>query len=64
MIDADTEKRELIAINGSAYNQIIDNRFSRLDKGRIYLYRNCGVRRQYQTSNTQLQCDKKQHVLL
>ncbi len=37
-----TRKREEIAIDGSSYNQIIDNRLSTLEGGGIYLYRNCG----------------------
>ncbi|AHZ86371.1 hypothetical protein Bb109J_c1030 [Bdellovibrio bacteriovorus] len=41
-IHTDTEKRELIAIDGSANNRIIGNRLSALDNGGIYLYRNCG----------------------
>lgn len=34
--------REVISIDGSADNMIIDNYFGRLDHGGIYLYRNCG----------------------
>ena len=34
--------RELISVDGSAYNKIINNRFSALNDGGIYLYRNCG----------------------
>jgi len=34
--------RELIAIDGSARNRIINNHFSNLDNGGIFLYRNCG----------------------
>jgi hypothetical protein len=34
--------RELFAIDGSAHNRIINNYFSRLNHGGIYLYRNCG----------------------
>ncbi|MDO5059578.1 MAG: hypothetical protein Q4D82_06495 [Neisseria sp.] len=34
--------RELIAIDGSAHNLFRANRFSSLNKGGIYLYRNCG----------------------
>lgn len=41
-IHTDTDKRELIAVDGSANNKIVGNRFSSLDKGGIYLYRNCG----------------------
>lgn len=54
-IHTDTDKRELIAVDGSANNKIIGNRFSALDKGGIYLYRNCGeggtVRHQSPTDN-------------
>lgn len=35
-------ERELVAIDGSAGNIIADNRFSSLQNGGIYLYRNCG----------------------
>jgi hypothetical protein len=34
--------REVVAVDASDYNEIIDNRFSALSKGGIYLYRNCG----------------------
>lgn len=34
--------RELIAIDASSNNRIINNRFSNLSHGGIYLYRNCG----------------------
>jgi hypothetical protein len=34
--------RELLAIDGSARNKIVGNRFSNLDNGGIFLYRNCG----------------------
>ena len=34
--------RELIAIDASSHNTIINNRFSALNNGGIYLYRNCG----------------------
>ncbi|MBL7671001.1 MAG: hypothetical protein JNM39_11000 [Bdellovibrionaceae bacterium] len=34
--------RELVAIDGSAYNKIANNYFSSLNHGGIYLYRNCG----------------------
>ena len=34
--------RELVAIDGSAFNRFIDNKFSNLDRGGIYLYRNSG----------------------
>ena len=43
MIDTDTP-RELMAIDGSEENRIIGNWFSRLDRGGIYLLRNCGER--------------------
>jgi hypothetical protein len=36
--------REQIAVDGSAYNQIIGNRFAAINNGGIYLYRNCGER--------------------
>ncbi|MCA1409033.1 right-handed parallel beta-helix repeat-containing protein [Ensifer sp. IC3342] len=39
-----TEKRELIAIDGSARNRITNNIFEQADNGGIYLYRNCGER--------------------
>lgn len=34
--------RELIAVDASARNKILDNQFSNLDNGGIFLYRNCG----------------------
>jgi parallel beta-helix repeat protein len=34
--------RPLIAIDGSSKNRILNNRFSNLSHGGIYLYRNCG----------------------
>jgi hypothetical protein len=34
--------REIVAIDGSSYNLIVDNYFSGLDHGGIYLFRNCG----------------------
>jgi hypothetical protein len=37
-----TGERELVAIDGSEYNVIMNNKFSALSKGGIYLYRNCG----------------------
>ena len=40
--DTDSEKRELMALDGSSYNTIINNRFSAINQGGIYLYRNCG----------------------
>jgi hypothetical protein len=41
-IHLDSSGREQLAIDGSAYNRIIHNRFSGLDTGGIYIYRNCG----------------------
>ena len=37
-----TEKRELIAIDGSANNRITNNVFERSDNGGVFVYRNCG----------------------
>lgn len=37
-----TTRREQIAVDGSASNKIIGNRFSHLRNGGIYIYRNCG----------------------
>lgn len=34
--------RELVAIDGSSHNIFMNNRFSSLNRGGIYLYRNCG----------------------
>lgn len=34
--------REEMAVDGSAFNTIVGNRFSALDNGGIFLYRNCG----------------------
>ena len=34
--------REVIAVDGSAYNQIIGNKFEKAVGGGVYLYRNCG----------------------
>lgn len=41
-IAVETSKREQIAVDGSAHNQIVGNQFTRLKNGGIYLYRNCG----------------------
>ena len=41
-IDTDTDKRELVGVDGSAHNLIQGNYFSSLSNGGIYLYRNCG----------------------
>lgn len=50
-----TRSRELIAIDASAFNTLENNRFSSLNNGGIYLYRNCGeggtVRHQTPTGN-------------
>jgi hypothetical protein len=40
-IDVKTS-REVLAIDGSSFNHIVNNRFSGLNNGGIYLYRNCG----------------------
>jgi len=37
-----TEKREMIAIDGSANNRIIGNTFQHAENGGVFLYRNCG----------------------
>lgn len=42
VFDIRTDKRELIAVDGSARNQIIGNRFDGVRNGGIFLYRNCG----------------------
>jgi len=39
-----TTRREQLAIDGSAYNRIISNRFAAINNGGIYVYRNCGER--------------------
>ncbi|MCH5373714.1 MAG: right-handed parallel beta-helix repeat-containing protein, partial [Planctomycetes bacterium] len=41
-IHAQTSKRELIAIDASSHNKLINNDFSALNHGGIFLYRNCG----------------------
>jgi hypothetical protein len=50
-----TNSREQLAIDGSARNTILNNRFTVLDRGGIYLYRNCGeggtVRHQTPSNN-------------
>ena len=55
-IDAKTSGRELIAIDGSAHNTFSQNRFSALNHGGIYFYRNCGeggtIRHQTPSYNT------------
>jgi hypothetical protein len=38
----DGKAREVLAIDGSSENLIVDNFFSSLEDGGIYLYRNCG----------------------
>lgn len=42
VITASTRTREHIAIDGSARNLIVGNRFSGYAKGGIFIYRNCG----------------------
>lgn len=37
-----TEKREMIAIDGSANNKITGNTFQHTENGGVFLYRNCG----------------------
>lgn len=37
-------EREVMAVDSSDHNSILDNRFSGLSHGGIYLYRNCGER--------------------
>ena len=48
--------REVIAVDGSAYNTIVYNNFKQLKYGGIYLYRNCGeggtIRHQSPKHNT------------
>lgn len=55
-IDTQTASRELIAIDGSANNVFENNRFSSLNRGGIYFYRNCGeggtIRHQTPSGNT------------
>lgn len=55
-IDTQTASRELIAIDGSANNTFSRNRFSSLNRGGIYFYRNCGeggtIRHQTPSGNT------------
>lgn len=41
-IHAQPRSRELIAIDASDHNKLINNRFASLNHGGIYLYRNCG----------------------
>lgn len=41
-IEATTSEREVMAVDGSSYNIIVNNFFSSLNHGGIYLYRNCG----------------------
>ena len=42
IIDIVSRRREILAIDGAEENRIIGNRFSNLERGGIYLYRNCG----------------------
>ncbi|MBS3648218.1 right-handed parallel beta-helix repeat-containing protein [Pseudaminobacter sp. 19-2017] len=41
-IEVETTKREQLAIDGSANNRIVGNRFSDRGKGGVFVYRNCG----------------------
>lgn len=41
-INTTDHDRELISIDGSEHNQVVDNWFSGLNHGGIYLFRNCG----------------------
>lgn len=41
-LHATSDKREVIAVDGSANNTIVGNKLSALENGGIYLYRNCG----------------------
>jgi hypothetical protein len=41
-IEAQTLRRELMSLDASSSNTIVDNVFSALNHGGIYLYRNCG----------------------
>jgi hypothetical protein len=54
-IGVHTDKREQIAIDGSARNLIVGNYFSQLDDGGIFIYRNCGekgaIRHQFPADN-------------
>ncbi len=43
-IHVESPKREQVAVDGSAHNRIVGNRFASLKNGGIYLYRNCGER--------------------
>lgn len=40
--DISTKSREIIAVDGSAHNDISNNRFNRAGNGGVYVYRNCG----------------------
>jgi hypothetical protein len=42
VFDISTDKRELIAVDGSANNRIVQNTFHRVRNGGIFFYRNCG----------------------
>lgn len=45
-IHAKTHHREQMSIDGSAHNRIVGNKFSALNHGGLYIYRNCGERGQ------------------
>lgn len=55
VFNVQTKSREVLAIDGSAYNVIQDNRFINAKNGAIFLYRNCGeggtIRHQAPTFN-------------
>ncbi len=42
IFNLDRDRRELVAVDGSANNRILNNQFNSLREGGIYLYRNCG----------------------
>lgn len=42
VFNIETEGRELIAVDGSAYNEISGNKFGNVTNGGIFAYRNCG----------------------
>ena len=55
-VTSQEKDREVIAVDGSAYNKILNNNFKQARYGGIYLYRNCGeagtVRHQSPQFNT------------
>lgn len=42
LFELSTKSREMIAIDGSANNEIVNNEFNNISHGGIYVYRNCG----------------------